>query len=264
MRSLAVVAVLVRASITFAAPADDQAPTSDAAPTSDEDLSDEEAEQEAAIDALEPPELQRHGEAAAQLRQRLKHRRRQVAPAHRFALATNPPLRWVGLAAIAASGYVAVSPRSAVRANVAVYDYDANLAVAVISQFVEDPARRTYDGRIVDVGVGWTYFPRTLCDGATFEVGVLRRAAKTHLEDAQIVDRNVRTYATRALVGWSWLIRDRVFIAIALGGSEGYTYGRESTARESPQMDPKTRQVAAWDAALEGYFRVGFAFGSRP
>lgn len=174
---------------------------------------------------------------------------------HRFALSINSPLFWKD-GSVGASGYVGLSDHHALRLNVATWDIHTL------------PIRGDglHFGRLVDVSAGWMYFPMRRFDGLTFELGLMRRSGATYENSIEmtpeIVDRDTQLYAARALLGWSWLIHDRVMISVAAGASRGYEVGIETTTRDSvsDQM-PDTHEVSRWTTTAEGYFRVGFTFG---
>jgi hypothetical protein len=68
-------------------------------------------------------------------------------------------------------------------------------------------------------------------DGFLLEVGALRRERDVYVwpeSESQTFTRSTE-YAGRALVGWSWLIHQRAFIAIAAGLSVGYESGNDTT-----------------------------------
>lgn len=178
-----------------------------------------------------------------------------AAEPHRFAVSVNSPISWTQGFTIGASAYAALSEHQALRLNVASHDIGDDL-------FKPDGLRY---GRIVDVGAGWMYFPRRTFDGPMLELGVLRRSGATYVNDTAmdpaIVDRDTQLYAARALVGWSWLVRDRIMISLAAGAAQGYELGTETTTREfSPGRMTETHEVSQWTTTIEGYFRVGFTF----
>jgi len=176
------------------------------------------------------------------------------------AVAVNAPTGWLDASSVAGSVYVGLSEHQALRVNVATYAYTLStpmeLFIAVLGG--EDEALRK--GRFVDASAGWMYFSNRLWSGFTAELAVLGRARDTRIDDGfasqQVVHTTTHTLAGRALIGWSWLIYDRAFIAIAAGLSAGYETGSETT-------DPMTTTRAVGRSAInaEGYLRFGFAFG---
>ena len=187
-----------------------------------------------------------------------------------FAVAVNEPFGWGGFA-IAGSVYGRVAAHQAVRINAAAYDFHGNVAGDLIDIFAfgGDGDESYRKGRIVDVGAGWVYFPRRVFDGPTVELGLLHRSSDTHVEDEwdtpEVVDRKGKEVAARALLGWSWMIQDRVFISWAMGASKGYSFGTETTkemaytgsGQPSPSM---THHYGEWTTSFEGYLRFGVAF----
>ena len=183
---------------------------------------------------------------------------------HRLALAVNQPFGWSD-GNIGVSAYAGVAPHVAVRANVAKYDYalsDAQQLAIIALSGGEDEAERS--GGFLDVGLSGVYYPRRLWSGLMVEVGALRRAEKTHMADEfaspAVVDRDVTMYAGRALLGWSWLIYDRAFIAVAVGGSLGHASGSEATKQNDTDQMTVVRPVSGMAGSPEGYLRFGVAF----
>lgn len=184
--------------------------------------------------------------------------------APRFAFAANLPIGWVDAKSIGASAYVGVSDRVAIRLNVASYKYGGWKTQEIIGGLLSgDGPDGSIGGRITDVGVGIVHYSRGLWDGFTVEAGALRRARDTFSRDAyasdEFVDTDTATYAGRALFGWSFLIKNRVFIAAAAGVSAGLESGSEVVQKTSGAM-MTTRPVDRADVSLEGYLRVGGAF----
>ena len=64
-------------------------------------------------------------------------------------------------------------------------------------------------------------------------------------------------------LGWSWMLYDRATISLAVGAARGYEFGRERASYDQAggHMDPVTRDVGQWATKVEGYLRVGVAFG---
>jgi len=185
-----------------------------------------------------------------------------------FALAINEPFGWPSGFAIAGSAYARVAAHHAVRLNVASYEYHANVGGDLIDHFVfggdGDESGKT--GRYFDVGASWMYFPRRVWDGPSFELGLLHRSIDTNryddFADDDIVDRDGQMIGARALLGWSWMIHDRVFISIAMGASKGYEFGTQVITPDAshPQMTT-TGDYGEWTTAFEGNMRFGVAFG---
>jgi hypothetical protein len=176
------------------------------------------------------------------------------------AVAVNAPTSWFDAGSIAASAYLGLAEHQALRVNAATYAYTLSTPMeAVIAALGgEDEASRS--GRFVDVSAGWMYFSNRLWSGFTVELAVLGRTRDTTIDDSNASPQRVRTtthtLAGRALIGWSWSIYDRAFIAVAGGLSAGYEAGSETT-------DPMTMTHTVGRSAVnaEGYLRLGFAFG---
>jgi hypothetical protein len=175
----------------------------------------------------------------------------------RFAIAVNFPYGWLGGKSLAGSFYAGVTDHLAIRANVASYEAGSSATGGLFAGEAE------YSGRTLDLGVGAIHYSNGLWDGFTMEGGVLRRARDVRVTDqyaaAYTTSTDTATYGVRALFGWSFLIKNRVFIAAAVGGSAGVERGTETTENERGEM--KTSQdVDRSDISFEGYVRFGAAF----
>jgi len=185
---------------------------------------------------------------------------RTAAASPDVAVAVNAPSGWLDAGSVAGSAYVGLSEHQALRVNAATYAYTQSAAMELFIAALggEDEASRS--GRFVDVSAGWMYFSNRLWSGFTVELGVLGRARDTTIDDSNaspaVVHTTTHTLAGRALIGWSWLIYDRAFIAVGAGLSAGYEAGSETT-------EPMTTTRAVGRSAInaEGYLRFGFAFG---
>lgn len=180
-----------------------------------------------------------------------------------FALGVNLPFGWGEAASVGASLFVGVTEHDAVRANFATYRYLGGVPGDLIALAVGgdgDDSART--GRTTDLGIAWCRYPRQLWSGLTYELGLLRRAGDLRAEDElaapPIVATDTTTYAGRVQVGWSWLLEDHLFIAVAIGASLGYETGTEVSDDVLHPM-PTTHDVARYDVSGEGYLRLGFA-----
>lgn len=172
-----------------------------------------------------------------------------------IAIGVNLPIRWDK--SFGGSLYVGLSQHVAIRTNVATYD---DLRLAGIFNGGYDGGT---DGRTIDVGAGVVYYPRRLWDGLTLEAGVLRRTADITMTGTrggdEIIDRRTTMYGVRALVGWSWLIKNHVFLSVAGGSAFGYERGTEDWSWEHSDSTMST-SVSQTVTPLEGYIRVGGAF----
>ena len=61
------------------------------------------------------------------------------------------------------------------------------------------------------------------------------------------------------MVGWTWLIHQRVFIAAGAGLSVGRESGTEVTSSDFDRMTTRS-SVARRDVTAEAYLRFGVAF----
>lgn len=189
-----------------------------------------------------------------------------------IAIAVNPPLRWAfdEARAFGLSAYAGVTSHHAIRVNFARYQFVGNWAKKLAYALVAPEGEGESDeGRVTDVGASWMYFPRRLWSGPSLEAGLLFRRYDTYVVDEypadgepEIIGTNTSTYAARALVGWSWLIKNHVFISIAAGVSAGYELGRETTAPDAddPREMRVTGDVRRIDITGETFIRLGGAF----
>lgn len=186
---------------------------------------------------------------------------RAEPPASPMAISVNAPWGWFG-GDFGASLSVAIGEHHAVRANAAHYEEDPLLeafANAVIGRDI--PYR---GGERSDYGLGWVWYPRQMWSGLQLEAGAIRRdRATVHRLDGpgSELETHSTTYATRGMIGWTWLIRQRVVVAVAVGLSAGREAGTETTVPEIPGEMSTTRSIARLRVDGEAYFRVGLAFG---
>jgi hypothetical protein len=179
-------------------------------------------------------------------------------PSSRFGLAVNAPLGWAARS-FGVSGYVRLGEHLAVRGNLARYQNSEALK-GTIGAFTGNDGTG-YGGTIFDVGIAAVWYPRRMWDGFLLEVGALRRDRDVYVwpeSESQTFTRSTE-YAGRALVGWSWLIRQRAFIAIAAGLSLGAESGNDTTTPD--RMPTITKPVQRSRSDGEGYIRIGVVFG---
>lgn len=181
-----------------------------------------------------------------------------------LAISTNLPLMWKDATSIAGSVQVGVSRRHAVRANVASYEnFGSGIASDGVVGLLGGEREASFSGRTTDIGLSWVFYPNRLWSGWTLELGALRRARDIAVHDEnrtpQRVETDTTTYAVRAMVGWTWLIQERAFIAAGVGVSAGRERGTEVTSSEGDRMPTRT-SVARRDVTAEGYLRFGVAF----
>jgi hypothetical protein len=188
-----------------------------------------------------------------------------VIAGHAIGIGVNEPLGWVDAAAIGASAYLAIGTHQVIRANFATWNHahSAGYGAATTGWLVSADGSQYQGGRYTDGGVSWMYFPRKAFDGFSVELGVLAR----HRDTFDIDDFNQNyavtsnRYAGRVLVGWSWLIRQRAFIAVQAGMSSGIERGTQTvTDTESPPMTypPTITKIDRLTTELEGMVRFGF------
>ena len=112
----------------------------------------------------------------------------------------------------------------------------------------------------MDLGLGWTWYPRRLWDGPSFEVGALRRERDAWIHsgiDHKDTTRSV-THGGRALIGWSRLVTRRWFIAVAAGLSAGHQSGQRMIVSGSKLT---TQTIDRLQLEPEFYMRIGLAYG---
>jgi hypothetical protein len=184
---------------------------------------------------------------------------------HPIALAVNSPVGWTGdsfVDSFAASAYIALDQHHALRGNLAFFESSGGLSSFASVVMGGDSSS---SGRIRDAGAAWVWYPDRLWDGFTFEAGVLLRERRTEHapEFADTIDTESTTYAGRAMIGWSWLLGGRVFLAIAVGLSAGREIGLETITPDviGPMRMETTRPIDRMQVDGEGYLRFGFAFG---
>jgi len=182
-----------------------------------------------------------------------------------IALGTNLPILWKDADTLAASLYVGGFDHHAIRANVASYKNHGPVVTDALSAVLAggEGSESSSSGRTTDVGIGWVYYPRSLWSGLMLEAGALRRARDVSVHDSNRTPERVSTrttvYAARAMIGWSWLLGQHVFIATGVGLS----IGRESGAEifETDHDRKMTREsVGRIDTKGEAYLRVGAVF----
>ena len=168
-------------------------------------------------------------------------------------LAVNPPLRWFGDSrAFGASLYVGFGGHHVVRGNLARYAYgDLGLGEA------------TFDGTTTDVGASYLYFPRRAFDGFVVEAGALYRHEDgvAHGPFWDDTAEHTTFYGGRAMLGWSWLFAEHLFVSVQAGASVGHERGTIATY-STDVMDPVTKVTVVDGLAIvpEGMIRIGVAF----
>jgi len=184
-------------------------------------------------------------------------------PERDVGLAVNAPFGWHSKRAVASSGYIKLAEHHALRANVARYHYPGlarEVFGAVQHDEVDAGPRHVH---IFDAGVAWMFFPRSFCDGLSFEVGALVRRRDTRIEDDTSMETTFlrvssTTLAGRAMLGWSWTVGNTMFIAVSAGLSVGYERGTEAKVGELASLDRYS--IARKATSGEGTVRFGFLF----
>lgn len=188
------------------------------------------------------------------------------------AAGVNPPFRWQDGndgQALAGSLYVGWGGHHAIRANLARWDNTGASAGLLVTDILgeSDGSDAIHTGQITDVGASYLYFPRKLWSGLFLEGGVLVRAKNISVEDdfnsTGKVETDSKTYAGRALAGWSLLMFDHVFVSLSLGFSIGYEHGREIFTVDPihpMETPPIARDVGRGATSGEAFLRIGGVF----
>jgi len=175
------------------------------------------------------------------------------------AIGVNFPTGWFGASSLAATLSVGVTNHVAIRTNIARYEpgYGRDLLATPDGDGV------ITHGRVLDVGASAVLYVNKPFMGWFVEAGLLVRS-RDHREDreqdspAQIVT-DTTTYAGRAYVGYSLLVRDRAFVALGVGASLGYERGVVQTDDERGTM-PTVETISRRTIAPEAYLRFGIVF----
>jgi hypothetical protein len=189
----------------------------------------------------------------------------ESAPTHTLALAINEPFGWNHGNAVGFSAYVAITEHQVIHLNVATWKRNADDVGGALLFLATQGTLDGY-GRYTDVGAAWMYFPRRAYDGFSVELGALVRRSDTfeYLNDFDPDGTQVTstTLGARALVGWSWLGWNRVFVSLQVGVSAGRESGTQtvlatqyngSTMTETMQSS----SVARATISPEGFVRFG-------
>jgi hypothetical protein len=189
----------------------------------------------------------------------------ESAPTHTLAFAINEPVGWNHGNAVGFSGYGAITEHQVIHLNVATWKRNGD-DVGGALLFLATQGNLDGNGRYTDVGAAWMYFPRRVYNGFSVELGALVRQRDTfeYLNDFDPDGTHVTstTLAGRALVGWSWLGWNRVFVSLQLGvsaGREGGTQTVLATQYKGTTMT-ETMQTSSVDRATvspEGFVRFG-------
>ncbi len=190
-----------------------------------------------------------------------------IAAAEPIAIAAdvNSPFRWDHAEAVAGSLHVGFAGHHAIRATMSRFPYADNIGGSIVTVALEpDSEGSLKQGRVVDAGIGYQWFPRKLWSGPTLEAGLLRRTIDGTESYRFTAPENLEVhsvgYAGRALVGWSVLITDHFYFATAAGLAIGRYTGTETSLPNSwDEMEPITGSFTRWDTTAEFYLRVGGA-----
>ena len=185
----------------------------------------------------------------------------ESAPTHTLAVAINEPIGWSNGDALGFSAYAAISSHQVIHFNVATWDRQNPAGNALL--FLATQEDFSGDGRYTDVGAAWMYFPRRAYDGFSLEAGAVLRRRSTFdykddfTEDGTTIESTL--IAGRALVGWSWLGWNRVFVSLQLGASVGRESGTQTTRTNTDTLMPMTQSgsIDRTTISPEGFLRFG-------
>jgi len=107
----------------------------------------------------------------------------EAAPSqHRFALAVNEPLGWIGSGAFAVSAYGTIDQHQVLRLNIASWSHARTEGAEETAAFLISGADggAGADGRYTSFSASWMYFPRRAYDGLSLELGGLVQLRHTH------------------------------------------------------------------------------------
>lgn len=170
-----------------------------------------------------------------------------------FGIAVNNPMMWRDQESIGVSLYYRFQRKQVIRINFAHYKLagtPVEHAIGFMREGYLEPPDDRYTGRMTDLGVGWIYFPRRAFDGPSIELGAVWRDNDHYHSTGRISHDEL----ARALVGWSWLMHEHLFVAVAAGGSVGGSTGTVGSAMGG--------EFSTWTAGFEGYVRIGLVFGN--
>jgi hypothetical protein len=175
------------------------------------------------------------------------------------AIGVNSPVGWYR-GTFGASLYVGFAGHHAVRGNFTRYE-DSESPLLLAASLAAGAEGTSHSGPVTDYGISYVWYPRALWSGIMFEVGALRRDRDILVrhEDFDVATRST-TYAVRGMVGWSWTIRGRAFVAAAVGFSSGRETGSETVTKEvglSGHMS-ETSSIKRQQPDGEAYLRIGF------
>jgi hypothetical protein len=194
----------------------------------------------------------------------------EPGPGQPIAVAVNVlPVDWDIM--MATTAWIGLDAHQAIRANVA--RYRGALLGRILGAFSGDsegPEEGDLPpdfGATTDISLGWSYYPRRVLDGASLETELLtrfdRRRDRINGQNMASEEHHTNVYGGRVFAGWTWRLSDWWFVATAFGGTFGYERGREKTFVGYSSTGELTRSgpVSRAYASLEGYLRIGLAFG---
>lgn len=171
---------------------------------------------------------------------------------------------------MAVTALVGLDDHHAIRANVA--RYRGPLLAVIGRAFSDGDGPEAGDlpsdfGATTDVSLGWSYHLRRMLDGPSVETELLARfdRRRDHINGQNMASEEHHTsvYGGRVLASWTWRLSDLWFLSTGVGGAFGYERGHEKTfvGYGSTGEITKSGPVSRAYASLEGYARIGLAFG---
>lgn len=178
-----------------------------------------------------------------------------------LAIAVNTPVRWfTDEKSLGASVYVHAGGNHVVRANAALYPYGPHGSLQVLTGILGGDTG--YTGSTMDLGASYMYFTRRPFDGFAVEAGALYRREDGVTRPAFEGTTVEKTGALlgRAMVGWSWLFHENLFVSFQLGAAIGYQRGTETECSEYEDICFMSRDISELAVSPEGMLRIGAAF----
>lgn len=110
-------------------------------------------------------------------------------------------------------------------------------------------------GRIWGLSASWVVYSERVLEGASFELGGFVRDTSDLGWRGEPTRRASEAIGVHALVGYSLTLRDHLYIGFALGISKWLEHGHDAEG-------PARRPFLVAPHALDGYFRIGWAWGA--
>src|SRR5262249_3426259 len=142
----------------------------------------------------------------------------------RVAIGFNEPIGWFA-DAVGVSGYLQLGDHHGLRVNGAMFPEPHYMATGLAAISADDGGGA--EGRVIEAGIGWNWYPRQFMDGFSTEIGAFYRHRDNHdyydgLGDAYAW--KTQMIAARAMIGWTWRY-EGLFASLAVGASFGIERG---------------------------------------